>query len=131
MSVKYDKIGLAVKQLDSKISCRVRTGLMCLRCGHKEESRGKGSPNENNNRIQDAHIFSRVYLLVRWDIDNHISLCWKCERWWHDNYKEALEWVKPVIGEQKYKMLEYKVSLSEMMGLIYRKGEHRELRSSE
>lgn len=46
----------------------------CARCGEAQ-----------HNKLQCAHIFSRVYRNVRWDLLNLISLCTSCHFWAHRN----------------------------------------------
>lgn len=64
----------------SRELCFERDGHKCVRCG-----KDKG--------IQWAHVISRRHLSTRWDLDNCLTLCAGCHKfWWHDNPREAVEW---------------------------------------
>ena len=58
--------------------------------------------------LECAHIFSRRFLITRWDPINALSLCHACHRKWHDKPVEAVEWVKVYLGYDVYNELRYK-----------------------
>lgn len=125
MAVIRDDIDIAVKILDSKLSKETRSSLQCLKCGHREPDLGNGQAYEGNNRIQDAHIFPRRYLLTRWHPYNHIPLCWKCERWYSENESRGIEWAKEMIGDKKFSIINKLAELSIELNFIYKRSEHR------
>lgn len=57
--------------------------------------------------LECAHIFSRRFLVTRWEPINALSLCHACHRKWHDKPVEAVEWVKEYLGEDVYEELRY------------------------
>lgn len=70
-----------VRPLDvlySKI-IRARDG-KCLHCGKTES-------------LQCSHVLPRTFMSVRWDLDNAITLCFRCHiYWWHKYPHEAVAW---------------------------------------
>lgn len=82
-------------KLDKLISNIVKSQGKCQKCNQK-------SPLV---QLQTAHIFSRSNLSVRWDLDNVLCLCAKCHFWAHKNPLEFAEFVKKLLGEEKYNNL--------------------------
>ena len=70
----------------------------CQKCGR---SQGK---------LECSHIFSRRHQGTRCDPDNAKLLCFTCHRWWHENPPEAIEWLKGIVGQQKYDRLRIKAN---------------------
>lgn len=67
-----------VDNLFSKV-VRARDG-RCLKCGTVE-------------KLQCSHVLPRTHLSIRWDLDNAITLCYRCHiYWWHKNVLEAARW---------------------------------------
>lgn len=63
-------VSVFVRQRDGK----------CLHCG-------------STNNLQCSHTIPRTYLLVRYDLDNCITLCYRCHMfWWHKHPIEAGRW---------------------------------------
>ena len=75
---------------------RLRDGC-CQKCGRE-------------GRLECSHIFSRRHQGTRCDPDNAKALCFTCHRWWHENPPEAIEWLKGVIGQDKYDRLRIKAN---------------------
>jgi len=44
------------------------------------------------NNLQTAHIYSRRYVNLRYDIFNVLCLCSRCHRWAHDNPLDFVAW---------------------------------------
>ena len=64
--------------------------------------------------VQAHHIFGRGYKSTRWNLDNGISLCYKCHMFWaHSKYEEFRDWIIETIGEEKY------LSLKEQSQVIW------------
>lgn len=78
------------RKLDSIVSEIVRAKGYCERC------------KRFDGTLQTAHIFSRKYLNLRWDLDNLLCLDARCHFWAHQNPVEFTEWLKIYIGEIKY-----------------------------
>jgi 5-methylcytosine-specific restriction endonuclease McrA len=55
-----------------------------------------------NDTLQCAHVFSRAYLVTRWEPINANCLCASCHFKWHQQPVEAVEWVKEYLGEDVY-----------------------------
>lgn len=47
-----------------------------------------------------AHVYSRRFRIVRWDLDNSMVLCRKHHMWWHDSPIEAIEWWREHVGNK-------------------------------
>ena len=72
-----------ITKLDKLTSEIVRLGGKCERC--------HGIKN-----LQCAHIYSRSYKHLRWDMENLLCLCSGCHFWWHQNPAEAVIWVMDI-----------------------------------
>lgn len=66
----------------------------CAKCGEVDYS-----------KLQCAHIFSRTYKSVRWDLLNLLCLCASCHFWAHKNPVLFGEFVASYLGEAKYSEL--------------------------
>lgn len=53
-------------------------------------------------QLQCAHIFSRRYLITRWEPINAVCLCASCHMRWHQQPVEGVEWIKEYLGEDIY-----------------------------
>lgn len=83
---KADRLwSLAIRQRDGQ----------CRRCG-----RGSGEVT-----LQAAHVISRSYKAVRWDLRNGICLCLGCHHWNHHQPVEFSWWVQDLIGKELYESL--------------------------
>mgnify|MGYP003457169196 CR=1 FL=1 len=60
--------------------------------------------------LQCAHIFSRTYKSVRWDLKNMICLCASCHFYGHNNPTRFTEFVKRYLGEVEYQMLDQRAN---------------------
>jgi hypothetical protein len=58
--------------------------------------------NRQTDGLECAHIFSRRFLITRWEPINALSLCHACHRKAHDKPVEFVEWVKSYLGESVY-----------------------------
>lgn len=92
MKIKVTKLDKVASYL-----CRKRDGYRCRRCGkkHKENSRG----------LHAAHIIPRRYKSIRWHLDNLISLCFGCHRWFDENKWDSIRWIEKELGEDKVNWL--------------------------
>ncbi len=79
-------------KLDKIVSQIVRARGFCQHC------RGKIC-------LQTAHLFSRKYLNTRWDLDNVLCLCAGCHFWAHANPILFTEFIRKLLGEDKYDLL--------------------------
>lgn len=79
---KITRKGL-VRKLDTLVSSIVRSKGKCERCGKKEN-------------LQCAHIYSRRYKHLRWDLQNVVCLCAGCHFWAHQNPTEFAFWVETI-----------------------------------
>jgi len=72
------------KKLDTLFSLKVRSKGFCERCGTKDN-------------LQCAHIISRRYHQVRWDLNNALSLCRGCHMYFTYH---PIEWEDYIIKEK-------------------------------
>ena|SRR3990167_889481 len=89
----------------------IRKAGKCLRC-------------QNTYNLQTAHIFSRGYYTIRWDLDNAVCLCSKCHVYFTFKPIQWELWVVSWMGQEKYdnlkkKALEYKkINYDEVMNYL-------------
>lgn len=57
---------------------------------------------KQDNTLQCAHIFSRRFLVTRWEPINAVCLCASCHFKWHQQPIEGVEWIKEYLGEDVY-----------------------------
>ena len=62
--------------------------------------------------LQCCHIFSRRFLVTRWDHNNALCLCAGCHRKGHDKPPEFVEFIKDYLGTRKYNALRRKAKTS-------------------
>ena len=74
-------------------------------CGEIVRARGKCQRCGSKNTLQSCHIFSRIYNATRWLLDNLLCLCASCHFWSHKNPILFAEFVKKLLGEEKYELL--------------------------
>ena len=79
-------------KLDKECQRIVRSKGQCVKC-------------KRPDALQTAHIFSRTYKSVRWNLLNMLCLCAGCHRWAHNNPVLFTEWVKNYLGEYNYELL--------------------------
>ena len=96
---KLSRKGLKLKA-DRLFSAYIRSRGKCEWCG------------ETNNTLQCAHIFSRRFLVTRWDELNALCLDAKCHFKAHHKPLEFAEFVKDHLGEKKYYKLMRKAKTS-------------------
>lgn len=83
------------RKLDKICSDLVRSRGICERCGPARYY--------EFSELQCAHIYSRTYRSVRWDLLNLLSLCAGCHIGFaHKKPLEFAEWVRSYLGEHKY-----------------------------
>lgn len=66
-----------------------RDRMRCRRCGKRPPS----------IQLQWAHIYSRRYLSIRWDLRNSLALCASCHFWIHSNPMDGAEFVRDVVPQ--------------------------------
>ena len=94
MARKVTKSGMK-RKLDKLCSEIVRSRGFCARCR-----------KDDYEKLQTAHIFSRTYNAVRYDIDcNLLCLCASCHWYFHKNPIIFGEWVRDHLGETRYALL--------------------------
>lgn len=97
------------RKLDKVCSLIVRKN-PCAKCGEAQY-----------DKLQCAHIFSRTYRSVRWDLLNLLSLCASCHFWAHRNPILFQEFIYEYLGENQYFALKQRAaalkkwSLTEMV----------------
>ncbi len=57
------------------------------------------------SKLHAAHIFSRRFLITRWNFNNCLALCPGCHFRGHEEPLEFAEFVKNKLGEEKYHRL--------------------------
>jgi len=77
--------------------------------------RGKCQLCSSVNGLNTAHIISRNYKQVRWDLDNLLCLCFKCHRRAHDYPFKFDDDVHHLIGDKKYRELYEKAKKKEKL----------------
>ena len=99
------------RKLDYLLSQVVRRKGFCQKCG-------------SNQFLQAAHVFSRKNRSTRWMKDNVFCLCAKCHWYFHQNPVIFAEWVKGMLGNQRYCFLKMlaneprKWTMDEMQALV-------------
>lgn len=83
------------RKLDRAFSLAVRRVGECQRCGR----------GPDKVQLQCSHIYTRANLAVRWDLLNATCLCAACHRWWHQNPKDAIEWLEGIYTPEKLRQL--------------------------
>lgn len=82
------------RKLDLTCSQIIRRIGFCRKCKMKDYE-----------KLQCAHIYSRDYKSVRWDLKNLVCLCAKCHFWAHKNPILFTEFIKVYLGEIEYETL--------------------------
>lgn len=90
---KQTKSSLTNK-LDRECSRIIRSKGFCTRCGMNDYE-----------KLQCAHIYSRDYKSLRWDLKNMVCLCASCHFWGHKNPILFAEFVKEYLGDYEYQAL--------------------------
>jgi len=81
-----------IKKADKLFSDKIKSIGKCEKCGKRKY-------------LQTAHIISRRYKQVRWDLDNALCLCRACHLWGTNFPLEWEEFVLDKIGRISYDML--------------------------
>lgn len=91
-----------ITKLDEVFSKFIRArDKRCLYCGKGPEQA----------QLQCSHVYSRKNLSVRWDEKNAKALCsYHHRRFWHEQPKEALEWLTGLWGEEHMAELKLKAN---------------------
>ena len=71
----------------------------------KVKSKGRCEKCKSRDYLQCAHIISRRYKQVRWDLDNAVTLCRGCHVYFTHHPIEWEDWVINRMGEENYQML--------------------------
>lgn len=82
------------RKADKLFSEYIRSNGKCEWCGKQDDG-----------TLQTSHIFSRRFLVTRWEPINANCLCAKCHWRWHQKPVEGVEWVKEYLGEDIYNEL--------------------------
>lgn len=96
--MKMTKTSLT-RNLDKLCSKIVRSVGECQYCGCPEYS-----------KLHCAHIYTRKWRSVRWDLLNMICLCASCHLSFHDKPVEFQEFVVQYLGEVKYQELKIRAN---------------------
>jgi hypothetical protein len=84
------------RKIDPEFSRLIRSKNFCEKCGRKGEMRD----------FDDAHVIGRKNLTLRWDILNHLCLCFQCHKFfWHEEPLDASGWFQEKFPE-RYKYLQ-------------------------
>jgi len=102
---KKPKVGK--KQADHWFSLIIRSKGKCENCG-------------SQYNLQCAHIVSRRYLNLRWDIRNAIPLCASCHVYFTYRPLEWEIWVNKKIGEEKHTQLKQEALRIRVGKIMYR-----------
>jgi hypothetical protein len=86
-----------IAKLDKLTSEIIRAHGSCERCDKKEN-------------LQCAHIYSRNYKHLRWDMENLLCLCSGCHFWWHQNPTEAVIWAMEIRNLELLKKIRQNVT---------------------
>jgi hypothetical protein len=62
------------------------------------------------DKLQTAHIYSRTYKSVRWDLDNALCLCAGCHFYAHKRPMDFAQHVLLWLGAFKYEMLKQRAN---------------------
>lgn len=101
------------RKLDQECSRIIRSFGKCAMCGCADYE-----------KLQCAHIYSRTYRSVRWDLDNLLPLCASCHFYSHKNPLIFAEFVKTHLGDIKYQSLKLRAitlkkwALSDMLDYL-------------
>lgn len=81
-------------KLDKICSLIIRSHGQCVMCLQTDYE-----------KLQCAHIYSRTYRSVRWDLENLLPLCASCHFYSHKNPLIFAEFVQGHLGSVKYQSL--------------------------
>jgi hypothetical protein len=87
------------RKLDTICSLITRSLGQCCKCGLNDYE-----------KLQCAHIYSRTYKSVRWDLKNLLCLCAKCHFEAHKNPLLFAEFVKSYLGDYEYESLKQRAT---------------------
>ena len=90
-------------RLDREWSAAVkaRDGGVCQHCG-------------SDRALNGAHIFGKkAHPAVRHDVENGVTLCWPCHRWWaHQEPVEFSEFVVGRLGRRRFNALRKRANMT-------------------
>lgn len=90
-----------IKKCDAVFSKLIRSADRCLYCGKTSAQA----------QLHCSHVYSRKNLSVRWDEMNAKCLCsYHHRRFWHEQPKEALEWLTGLWGDEHMEELKRKAN---------------------
>jgi len=98
---------LAVKELDAL--CREIVWMRDGKCRR---------PNCMRGQLQWAHVYSRRYKWLRWDLDNSMILCAGHHLEWHERPLEAAEWWEKELGPERYRSLVQRAARPSKVNLV-------------
>lgn len=86
-----------MKELDKIWSKSVKKKYpCCIACGR-------------TTSLNAHHIFSRSYMNTRWDVDNGVTLCFRCHLYGaHQKYEEFRDKIIELIGSEAFDKLKLK-----------------------
>ena len=91
VKTERQKIIKVLDKLASEVTYQ-RAGFQCEKCGKPAKSA--------------HHVFSRRYIVTRWNPDNLLNLCYSCHfHFFHSRVEEARDWLIRRMGEAKYQKL--------------------------
>ena len=90
---KITKSGIT-RKLDKIVSDITRASGLCAWCGSSDYS-----------KLQCAHIYSRKWKSVRWDLKNVVCLCASCHFYGHQNPIAFTDFIKGYLGEYEFQQL--------------------------
>lgn len=79
---------------------REASNWVCERCGSAYEKGSQG--------LHCSHIYSRRHRTIRWSRDNAQALCFSCHQWFGGNPADSGLWVRELLGEGHFQLLEEK-----------------------
>ena len=86
-----------VKQCDKIFSELIRSKGMCEKC------------LRTDTKLDCAHVIPRTNKTLRWDINNALSLCFRCHKLWaHENPLEFAHWFKKYYKERNWYIMNHK-----------------------
>lgn len=94
----------AVKRKPSDVAfskcVREASDWTCERCDSRYEKGAQG--------LHCSHIYSRRHRTIRWSAMNAQALCYSCHEWFGGNPADSGLWVRNLLGEGHFQLLEEK-----------------------
>ena len=90
--IKKPKASTLKAKADSLWSLKIRSGGVCHMAGFGVDTKGKGV--ECTGNLEAAHIKSRRYLCLRYDMQNGVCLCSAHHRLAHNHPDLFIRWIE-------------------------------------